>query len=82
MVRELEQLYQAEEQPMPSYFLCPILQARDHIHFSLLTLDSDIIETYRLLGGHFWRILQTCKSFLTTMQLQNILSQRSFLYFS
>ncbi|KAK9105233.1 hypothetical protein Scep_022077 [Stephania cephalantha] len=26
MVRELEQLYQAEEQPMPSYFLCLILQ--------------------------------------------------------
>ncbi|KAK9170494.1 hypothetical protein Syun_002634 [Stephania yunnanensis] len=26
MVRELEQLYQAEEQPVPSYFLCPILQ--------------------------------------------------------
>ncbi|KAK9087553.1 hypothetical protein Syun_029947 [Stephania yunnanensis] len=32
---------------------------------------------YRLLGGQFWRILQTCKSFLTTMQSQNLLSQRS-----
>ncbi|KAK9083531.1 hypothetical protein Scep_030002 [Stephania cephalantha] len=31
---------------------------------------------YRLLGGQFWRILQTCKSIFTTMQSQNLLSQR------
>lgn len=32
LVRELEQLHDSEERPVPSFFLCPILKVRTHVH--------------------------------------------------
>ncbi|CBI16147.3 unnamed protein product, partial [Vitis vinifera] len=48
LVRELEQLHVSEEQPVPSFFLCPILQ--DIMHDPHVAADGFTYEKEALLG--------------------------------